>query len=128
MLDGEQADEDPGNKDRYITDGLGKSEGGNRAVTSRNGHLGTAGEQGHCKYDGKDIDNGLTPEPGFFGKDRNQRIQANVPGVPHACRSAEHGHRNHQQQGDLLDIRRGVIEYIAQDDTIDDDSQQPDQA
>ena len=53
----------------------------------------------------------------------HQRIHADMPGVAHPRRSAEHRHRHHQQQRHLFDIGRGIVEHVAQNNAIDDDGQ-----
>src|SRR5205807_10374284 len=128
VFDREQRDEDSGDQDWRVADSFGNSQGGDRAAARGGRHRGTPGEQREGKHDGENINDKLAPDLGSFRKRHHQRIQADVTGVAHSGRGAEHGHRNYQQQGDLLDIGWSIVEDVAQDDAVDNDDQQASQA
>ena len=57
----------------------------------------------------------------LFGKQNDQRLDADMAFVTHSGRSAEHRDADDEQQRDLLHKRRRTVESVAHRHAVDDD-------
>src|SRR5689334_17798310 len=127
-LDAEQADQHAGDDRRQIAEGLGDAERGNRVVAGRLGHVQAAPEQQRGEGENEHVDDAAHPALRARRQQTDDRVESDVAGIADAGRSTEHRHRDHHQQSDLLDVRLGIVEDVAQHDAVDDDAAEHGQA